>query len=153
MAKATCRRHRSTNRATQHRRTPSGKRAVIRQSLGKCHGDASANRSSNSDEESLPCVMRGERRRKKRRQGRNRAVHQPSEARLYILQHEQAPRSRVLALARRLGQNGFTELMGEALVFVFRIRKFVQQLSYRRIMCRLRGLVIVDVSCADCAAL
>src|SRR3977135_2796911 len=67
MAKAAGGRHRSTNHATQHGRAPSRKRAVVGQSLGKCHGDAGANRRRNSDEKSLPCVMCRERRRKKRR--------------------------------------------------------------------------------------
>src|SRR5712671_2615514 len=48
------------------------------------------------------------------------------------------------SLACRLGQDGFTELVGEDLMFVFRIRKFVQQLSDRRITRRLCGLVIVS---------
>ena len=129
VAKATDSRHRSTNRTTEHRRAPSSERAVIRQSLGKCHGDAGTNRSRNSHEKSLPWIMCRERRRKKRRQGGDRAVHQPSEARLHISQHEQAPRSLILPRACRLGQDGFAELVGKALVFVFRVRKPIQQLA------------------------
>lgn len=128
MAKAAGGRHRSTNHATQHGRPPSRKRAVVGKSLGKCHGDAGTNRSRDSGQKSLPRIMCRECRRKKRRQGRDRTVHQPTQARLYISQHVHAPRSLVLPRACRLGQDGFAELLGETLVFVFRVRKPVQQL-------------------------
>ena len=109
----------AADRAAHQRRAAAGERAVVGQRLGKAHGNAGADRGGHADQKRLPGVVGGERRGKQRRQRRDRAVHQPGQPRLHVLQHEHPPRGLVLLGARALGQDLLAELVGEALVLGF----------------------------------
>ena len=83
------------------RRAAARQLAVVVRGLGEAHRDAGADRGRQADQEGLPGVAGGEGGGEDRRQRRDRAVHQPGEARLHLGQDELAPLGRGLLVAAR----------------------------------------------------
>src|SRR5262249_16157065 len=104
--------HAAAAKPTDHRRAAAGERAVVGERLGEGHGDAGADRSGDTDEESRPGVVRGEGGREERRQGRDRTVHQSSKARLHILQHEHSTSRAFLLAAGLFGEDFLLQAFG-----------------------------------------
>ena len=79
---------------------------------------------------------------KQRRQGRDRAVHQPGEARLHVLQQEHAAGGLVLLGARAGGEDLLFELVGQALVRDLGLGELDHELAHRGVARRLGGAPI-----------
>ena len=91
------------------------------------------------DQKRLPRVVGGEGGGKQRRQRRDRAVHQSSEARLHVLQQEHAPRGFVLLGASAGRQDLLAELVGQAFVLRLGLGEFDQEPAHRGVARRVPG--------------
>ena len=127
--------HHAAHRAAQQRRAAAGQRAVVRERFGKAHRDAGADGGRHADQKGLPGAVRGEGCREQRRKRRYRAIHEPGEARLHVLQHEHAPRGFIFLGARARRENCLAELVRQALVACFSLRQLDQQLAHRGVAC------------------
>ena len=91
--------HQPADEAAHPGMAAAGDAAVVGERLGEAHRDPGADRGRHADQERVPAAAGGEGGGEQGRQRRDRAVHQPGEARLHVLQHEGAvrdlaPRSR-----------------------------------------------------------
>ena len=96
--------HQAADDAAHPGLAAAGKRAVVGEGLGKAHRDTRADGGGHAYQEGVPTVLGGEGRGKQRRQGRNGAIHEAGEARLYDLENEETAAGGILFLASLGGE-------------------------------------------------
>ena len=134
--------HQPADQAAQQRRAAPGQLAVVRQRLGEPHRDAGADRGGDADQEGVPRQVGRERGGEHRRQGRDRAVHQPDQSGLDHLQHEAAAGIVVLGLTLARRQAAQRDLARGLLVRVLGGGEVAQQTAHRRVGGAQRRLAI-----------
>src|SRR5690349_11378159 len=118
-----------------------GERAVITERFGESHADsrADARRQTNAKRGFMRArgiyVIRRKRSGEQRRERRNAAVHQPREARLHDLQHEQSSLGLLFFLNRAALLLLALEMLREMLVFRLFIGELIEQLANAGIGC------------------
>ena len=134
--------HHPRGQTALERRSAPGQLAIVRGRLGEAHGDARADGGRQTHQKGGPCILRGKGGGKDRRKGRDRAIHQPGQARLHPGQHELAVRDARLGLLGVTGQVLRLEIARDHLMACLGRRQITQQLACRGIGAALCGLVV-----------
>ncbi len=140
MAKTAQRRHGAGDEAAQPGRATPADGAVVRERLRERHADPRADRGGKADQERRPIVMGGESRGEERRQRRDRAVHQPGETGLDILQNEIALLPCVFLLALGGVQIFVLDVGRDGFVALFDLGEIGEQCPDGRVLRLRRGL-------------
>src|SRR5580692_8837520 len=134
--------HRATDQPSNPGMPAPRQTAVIRKRFSKSHADSRAGGRGEAHEECVIGTARRKSRRKNWRQRRYGTIHQPRQAGLHNLQHEEPP-LRFLFIGFYIGRKLFlVQFLGSLFVFALFIDEIVKQLPDAGILRALRRLFI-----------